>query len=370
MKKIYKQPPIVTEQPPMAVDPEIEKILGVDYATLNEAQRKCYQQFVDVYSNVDKNPFAVNMLQASNYCIPNNQYFAQYNATQAVAQITKNTSNEDEYIKLLKELLHSVVTPLNNAVDLAHENPTITYKDERFATYFTNTVKQLSRHYEQQQKFVKCNAELDQLLDGFLKDKSHAVWPPDEIPIILTPHSRSTVEIARTPHSRALIEMLWMAMTPADRDNDHIRTTRCCMSGESCQAITVVCNYNLFATTKTTSVYMFRMRPYEMLAKNTWDGNNPYTTCYFCVSYFFWKQVRRARAKGSLASIACSLPFVKEGFDKASFPDSLCVNKDHVLAPHIAYLSGSVLHENFYTYVHYDEEAHGFRYIEDRFPKH
>lgn len=369
VKKIFKQPPIATPSAALVADPEVMAILGVDEKNMTAEQRSCMQQFLDVYNNIDKNPFATNMLRASNYCIPNNQYFAQYNASQAVAQIAKNNNNEDEYIKLLKEL-YVVLTPLGNDVDVVHENPSITYKDPQFESYFKNTMENLKRRHAQQTMFTKCNVELDQLLENFKKNKNHKVWPPDEIPVILNPHSVSTVEIARTPHSRQLIEMLWKTMTHEEYTDDHIRSTRCCMSGDSCYAITVMCNYNLFATTKAASVRMFRMRPYEMLAKNTWEGNNPYTTCYFCVSDYFYKQVGKCEANGSLSSLSCSLPFVKEGNDSASFPKPMYINKEDGISRYMAYLSGSILKPTFYTYIYYDEEAHGFKYIGDRFAKH
>ncbi len=370
VKKIYKQPPISTASAPALVaDPEVMAILGVSESNMNTEQRACLQKFLDVYNNIDKNPFAANMLRASNYCIPNNQYFAQYNAAQSTAQIAKNNSNEDEYIKLLKEL-YTILTPLNNDVDVVHENPTITYKNPQFEEYFTRTMKQLAARHAQQTMFVKCNAELDLLLEAFLKNKNHVVWPADEIPILLNPHSSSTIEIARTPHSRKLIEMLWVAMTSEEYANDHIRSTRCCMSGDSCYAITVICNYNLFSTTKAASVRMFRMRPYEMLAASTWEGNNPYTTCYFCVSDFFWKKVLDAQAKGSLSSIRCSLPFVKEGNDANSFPRIMYVNEEDSIASYIAHMSGSVLKADFYSHIYFDDQTNGFRYIGDRFAKH
>lgn len=367
IKKIYKQPPIVPASPtPAPLDPEIASIIGTNVESLNEKQRQALTQFMDVYANIDKNPFAVSMLQAHNYCIPNNQYFAQYNASQGVAQIAKNNNNEDEYIKLLKELLHGVITPLNNVVDGVHSNTAISYRNPEFESYFMRTMQQLEQH----KLFVKCNPELDQLLDNFKKNKNHVIWPADEIPVLLNPHSVSTIEISRTAHSRQLVELLWKTMTDAEYANDLIRSTRCCMSGSSCRAITICCEYNLFATTRMAPVRMFRMRPYEMIAKNTWVGNNPYTTCYFCVSYFFWKQVAEANTKGSLASMSCSLPFVKEGFDGASFPPSMCVNKESKISKNIAYLSGSILNAMFYSYIYFDEASSGFRYIDDRFPKH
>lgn len=372
IKKTYKQPPCLP--PPKITQPaastDVLGVLGVEMDMLSDVQKKALDKFMDVYNNVDKNPFAVNMLNASNYCIPNNQYFAQYNASQVTSQVVKNNSNEDEYIRLLKELMVNIVNPLNNAVDNVQTNTTVRYNDPTFAAYFDRCMTELGVQVAQNGMFVKCNAELDKLLKGFMKNKTRMIWPPDEVPVVSNPLSPSTIEIARTPHSRMLIESLWNAMTPEELSNEFVRSTQCCMSGLSCEAIKIVCHYNLFATNKTAPIVMKRMRPYEMLCKNTWEGSNIYTTCYFCVSYAFWKCVEDAYERGISASIACTVPYVKEGFDENSFPETMLVNGKSMYAKNIAYLSGSILKKNFYANIYFDEKENGFRYIGDRFPKH
>jgi hypothetical protein len=366
IKKMPKQPPVPRTY---NVDAQVNNIIGIDMNTMNEAQKKTYQHFMDVFHQIQHNPFAERALMTHYHGIPNSPQFIESATEKSMDRMKSNSAVvSSSYVDMVRELQRNIFRQYDKptlAIKEQMKESSAKFDDPRFIQYFDASMARLK---ELEQFIPHCNDKLAELLDGFRKrNKRSSFVQPNQVPHIKNPESKSRMASLSNCASVQMIEMLTTSMTDADLKNNVIRNTRCCLKGEQCAGRILYNKSNLFSTSKIPDIIMYRMRPYWMLACNTWEGDNPYTKCFFCVHDMFWEDAIENSGFSRPQSINLSTPIVKSGNgDPTAFPTHLCSTKTDPRLKNVANLEHAILIPNIID--HFTYRNGGFKFNGSRFP--
>lgn len=366
VKKIPKVAPVPRT---IDVDDEIRQFIGVDREMLNDVQKASYDQFMEASRSIQYNPFSQNALMVHHHGIPNNPQYFQFAVEKSTEKMKSNSAVvSTSFVSMVREMHQKMLAACENAVNSvqrdAIQQEIVKFENPRFQQYFENNMKLLKMNAT----FVpKCNMELAELLDKFrAKNRGCKFVAPNEIPVVTNPASLSSLSDINYCYSVQLIESLLVSMTEEDFTDLLKRDKRCCMRGDTCTGKIIYNKFNLHVTNNVENITMYRMRPYEMLSLNTWEGENPYYDCFFCVHDLFWKAAKDNVTAVRPQSIVHTTPFVRmsEG-DPTAFPKHLCATRENPWLKNVANVAHPILISNIAD--HFSYQKTGFKFNGSRF---
>jgi len=365
VKKIPKEPPVARTH---NVDKELRELIGVNVDQLNAAQKATYDKFMEAFHSIDHNPLAERSLMSHHHGIPNNPQFASFNVEKSTEKMKSNTASvSTSYVNMVRDMYRKLLIQYEQTtsdVKVEMQTSAVRFEDPRFQSYFEAAMARLKTHH----KYVpQCNDNLALLLDKFRKkNKRISFVPADQIPIVTNPTSQSRLSNITECYSVQMIEMLLLSVADNDLADISIREARCCMRGDQCLGKMLYNKFNLHTTSTVPDIMMYRMRPYIMLAANTWDGENPYINCFWCVHDLFWAAAIDNVAISRPQSVIQSTPFVKAGDgDPTAFPKHLCADMTHPWLKNVANVAHPILIPNIGD--HFTYRDGGFKFNGSRF---
>lgn len=375
VKKIPKEPPITRSN---NVDEEVRSLIGLDVDAMNAEQKKSYDAFMVAFRSLEYNPFSERALTIHHHGIPATPQFTQMLVEKSTEKMKNNTTTtSNSFVAMVRDMHHELLSKYDTAVAETQKHPhvvamqqnAVKFDDPRFQAFFEANMEYL----KQKQIFLpKCNDMLCELLNKFrTKNPTASFVPQNQIPVLQPSNNTLPSPISRLSYinqcySVQMIEMLLRSMTSEDMGDALIRDKRCCMRGDQCQGRMLFNKFDIHSTSSVPDIIMYRMRPYDMLAANTWEGENPFIDCFFCVHTLFWDATLDNLTASRPQSVIHSTLFVRmaDG-DPTAFPRHLCVTAEHPWLKNVANVAHPILISNIADHFSYSDG--GFHFNGSRF---